>query len=141
MIIIIKSCSLIFLVVALMGHSSVQISLVKTLKKYEWEKRVILLIADQKDTDLINDVNSFFNIKTCENNDRNLVLYKIIGKDIYNYKIPFQYHNKRGVWLIGYDGNDKLFSKDSSLLNNVYDIIDDMPMRKSEILNNKSKCH
>ena len=141
MIIIIRICSLIFLVVVLMSHSSAKISLVKTLKKYEWEKRVILLIADQKDTELINDVNSFFNIKTCENNDRNLVLYKIIGKDIYNYKIPLQYQNKRGVWLIGYDGNDKLFSKDSSLLNNVYDIIDDMPMRKSEILNNKSKCH
>ena len=139
--IIIRSCSLIFLVVALMSHSSPQISLVKILKKYEWEKRVILLIADQKDTELINDVNSFFNIKTCENNDRNLVLYKIIGKDIYNYKIPLQYQNKRGVWLIGYDGNDKLFSKDSSLLNNVYDIIDDMPMRKREILNNKSKCY
>ena len=141
MIIIIRSCSLIFLVVALMSHSSPQISLVKILKKYEWEKRVILLIADQKDTELINDVNSFFNIKTCENNDRNLVLYKIIGKDIYNYKTPSQYHDKRGIWLIGYDGNNKLFSDDSSLLNNVYDIIDDMPMRKSEILNNKSKCH
>ena len=79
--IIIRCCSIIFLIVVVMGHSKTQISLEKTLKKYEWEKRILLFIAEKKDIELIRNVNSFFNDKTCENNDRNLVLYKIIGSE------------------------------------------------------------
>ncbi|MDC1133698.1 DUF4174 domain-containing protein [Alphaproteobacteria bacterium] len=139
--IIIRCCSIIFLIVVVMGHSKTQISLEKTLKKYEWEKRILLFIAEKKDIELIRNVNSFFNNKTCENNDRNLVLYKIIGSEINNYKIPQKYQGKTGIWLIGYDGNDKSFSKDSSLINNLYNIIDDMPMRKDEIMNNESDCN
>ena len=49
----------------MMGHSKTQISLEKTLKKYEWEKRILLFIAEKKDIELIRNVNSFFNDKTC----------------------------------------------------------------------------
>ena len=43
------------------------------------------------------------------------------------------------MWLIGYDGQIKSYSSDISLLKEIYNIIDKMPMRKKEILKKKKK--
>ena len=47
--------------------------------------------------------------------------------------LPLYFKNKKGIWLIGYDGNIKAYSRDNSLLLNLYSIIDSMPIRKLEI--------
>jgi hypothetical protein len=44
--------------------------------------------------------------------------------------------NGFGFYLIGLDGQVKKFSKKISLLEELFSIIDNMPMRKSEIKNN-----
>ena len=44
------------------------------------------------------------------------------------------------MWLVGYDGTVKGFSEDQSFLYQIFDIIDQMPMRQNEIQNNPSKC-
>ena len=123
-----------------MGNSSSLISLDKIISNFEWEKRILLLIADDGDINLIRGVDSFFNEEACQNKDRNIELYKIIGDEIRKFKIPRRYKGKKGIWLIGYDGSDKAYSRDLSLLNKLYDIVDKMPIRKNEMLNQDSEC-
>ena len=123
-----------------MGNSNSLISLNKIISNFEWEKRLLLLIAEDEDINLIRGVDYFFKKETCQNKDRNIVLYKIIGDEIRRYKIPSRYEGKRGIWLIGYDGGDKAYSRDLSLLNKLYNIVDKMPIRQNEMLNQNLKC-
>ena len=125
----------------IMGNSNSLISLDKIISNFEWEKRILLLIADHEDINLIRGVDNFFKEEACQNKNRNLNLYKIIGDEIKKYKIPKRYEGKKGIWLIGYDGGDKAYSEDLSLLNKLYDIVDKMPIRKNEMLNQDSKCN
>lgn len=135
-----KVIILIIFTVLIMGNSSSLISLDKIMSNFEWKKRVLLLIADDGDINLIRGVDSFFNEEACQNKDRNIELYKIIGDEIRKFKIPGRYKGKKGIWLIGYDGSDKAYSRDLSLLNKLYDIIDKMPIRRNEMLNQDSEC-
>ena len=123
-----------------MGNSSSLISLDKIMSNFEWKKRILLLIADDGDINLIRGVDSFFKEEACQNKDRNIELYKIIGDEIRKFKIPRRYKGKKGIWLIGYDGGDKAYSRDLSLLNKLYDIVDKMPIRRNEMLNQDSEC-
>ena len=135
MIRIISAISIIVLLVFFMKNSYAKISLEDELNSFSWEKRILLLIADKKNINLINQVNDFFKNNTCQNNLRNLELYKIIGVEIKNYKLPKIYDSQTGIWLIGYDGEIKLFSKNSSMLKKLYIVIDSMAIRKEEKLN------
>jgi len=123
-----------------MGNSSSLISLDKIISNFEWKKRILLLIADDGDINLIRGVDSFFKKEACQNKDRNIELYKIIGDEIRKFKIPRRYKGKKGIWLIGYDGGDKAYSRDLSLLNKLYEIVDKMPIRRNEMLNQDSEC-
>ena len=135
-----KLLILIIFTVLIMGNSNSLISLDKIISNFEWEKRILLLIADDEDINLIRGVDNFFKEEACQNKNRNLELYKIIGDEINKYKIPKRYEGKKGIWLIGYDGGDKAYSRDLSLLNKLYDIVDKMPIRQNEMLNQDSKC-
>jgi hypothetical protein len=124
-----------------MGNSNSQIPLDEMLSQFQWKKRILLLITDEEDIKLINGVNAFFNEEMCQNKNRNLELFKIVGDEISKYKIPRKYVGKKGVWLIGYDGGDKAYSRDLSLLNQLYDIIDKMPIRLNEMANENLNCN
>ena len=140
MIRIISAISIIVLLVFFMKNSYAKISLEDELNSFAWEKRILLLIADKKNINLINQVNDFFKNNTCQNNLRNLELYKIIGEEIKNYKLPKMNDSQTGIWLIGYDGEIKLFSKNSSMLKKLYIVIDSMAIRKEEKLNQNYNC-
>ena len=58
-----------------------------------------------------------------------------------NYQTPSYVNNKFGFWLVGYDGGVKLFSKEISILKNIFSTIDSMPMRKNEMSSKTSKCN
>jgi hypothetical protein len=124
-----------------MGNSNSQIPLDEMLSQFQWKKRILLLITDEEDIKLINGVNAFFKEEMCQNKNRNLELFKIVGDEISKYKIPRKYVGKKGVWLIGYDGGGKAYSRDLSLLNQLYDIIDKMPIRLNEMANENSNCN
>ena len=139
-----KSLKILILIIftgLIMGNSNSLISLDKIISNFEWEKRILLLIADHEDINLIRGVDNFFKEEACQNKNRNLELYKIIGDEINKYKIPKRYEGKKGIWLIGYDAGDKAYSEDLSLLNKLYDIVDKMPIRKNEMLSQDSKCN
>ena len=131
---------LLIVTLLIMGNSHSLLSLEQKISNFEWKKRLVLLIAKDEDINLIRGVESFFEERVCQNKNRNLELYKIIGNEITKYNMPSRYDGRTGIWLIGYDGGDKAYSKDLSLLDQLYEIIDEMPIRKNEILQQTSRC-
>ena len=131
----------ILLIYPTMSNSSTKIDLEDHINSFSWNKRILLFIAKTKHVDFINETDNFFKENKCENETRNLKYIKIIGDEINKYIIPNRYKNKYGMWLIGYDGDDKSYSTDSSLLKEIHNIIDKMPIRKNEAAQQEKKCN
>ena len=123
----------------IMSNSSVKINLEEYINSFSWDKRIALFIT--KDIHFINKTDDFFKTNSCENEERNLKYIRVVGDDIIKYIIPDRYKNKYGLWLIGYDGGDKSYSNDTSLLKEIHNIIDTMPIRKSEMTVQNEKCN
>ena len=107
-------------------------------KKYKWKKRILLVISENNNNSLISEVDNFFLDKRCDNSKRNLKVLKVFFNQ--DNVVITKYEKVKGIFLIGYDGTVKAHSKDSSLLLNLYNTIDNMPIRKKEIKNFKSIC-
>ena len=58
-----KILILIIFTVLIMGNSNSLISLDKIISNFEWEKRTLLLIADDEDINLIRGVDNFLKRK------------------------------------------------------------------------------
>ena len=122
-----------------MSNSSAKINLEEYINSFSWDKRIVLLIT--KDIHFINETDDFFKTNSCENEERNLKYIRIVGDDINKYIVPDRYKSKYGLWLIGYDGGDKSYSNDTSLLKEIHNIIDTMTIRKSEMTEQNEKCN
>ena len=123
--------------------SNEKINLEDYINSFSWKQRVVLFITKKKYIHFINEMDNFFKTNECENKIRNLKYIRIVGDEVQNYVFPDKYKFKYGVWLIGYDGQDKAYSSDISLMKKIYNIIDKMPIREKEIeVNSKQikKC-
>ena len=76
-----------------------------------------------------------------KDNIANKISTYVDSYDINKFIIPDRYKNKYGIWLIGYDGGDKSYSTDASLLKEIHSIIDTMPIRRSEMAAQTKKCN
>tara|TARA_A100000164_G_C21685259_1_gene666285 strand:- start:13 stop:387 length:375 start_codon:yes stop_codon:yes gene_type:complete len=123
-----------------MSNSSTKISLEDYINSFLWNNRIVLLITKEYNFQFIRQSDNFFKRNKCENEARNLKYIRIVGDDINKYVIPDRYKHKYGIWLIGYDGREKSYSNDSSLLKSIYSIIDTMPIRKMEMVRQNKKC-
>ena len=124
-----------------MGNSSTKINLQDYINSLSWKKRIVLFITKAKYVHFINETDEFFKRNNCKNEARNLKYIRIVGNEINKYIIPDRYMNKYGIWLIGYDGQDKSHSTDISLLKEIHNIIDTMPIRKKEMTEQNEKCN
>ena len=124
-----------------MGNSSTKINLQDYINSLSWKKRIVLFITKAKYVHFINETDDFFKRNNCKNEARNLKYIRIVGDEINKYIIPDRYMNKYGIWLIGYDGQDKSHSTDISLLKEIHNIIDTMPIRKKEMIEQNEKCN
>ena len=124
-----------------MGNSSTKINLQDYINSLSWKKRIVLFITKAKYVHFINETDEFFKRNNCKNEVRNLKYIRIVGDEINKYIIPDRYMNKYGIWLIGYDGQDKSHSTDISLLKEIHNIIDTMPIRKKEMTEQNEKCN
>ena len=124
-----------------MSYASEKIILEDYINSFAWEKRIVLFISKSKYVYFINETDNFFKKNKCENNNRNLKYIRIVGDEVKKYNISEKFKNKYGMWLIGYDGQIKSYSSDISLLKEIYNIVDKMPLRKKEILEQKIKCN
>ena len=123
-----------------MSYASEKIILEDYINSFAWEKRIVLFISKSKYVYFINETDNFFKINKCKNDNRNLKYIRIVGDEVKKYNISEKFKNKYGMWLIGYDGQIKSYSLDISLLKEIYNIVDKMPLRKKEILEEKIKC-
>ena len=124
-----------------MGNSNTKINLQDYINSLSWKKRIVLFITKAKYVHFINETDEFFKRNNCKNEARNLKYIRIVGDEINKYIIPDRYMNKYGMWLIGYDGQDKSHSTDISLLKEIHNIIDTMPIRKKEMTEQNEKCN
>ena len=115
-------------------------SLHKTIENYKWKKRILLLISKEESNALTNAVDKFFINQKCKNDERNLELIKLKKGNDYNIKKISYFKDKTGIWLIGYDGNIKGYTEDNTLLLNLHNLIDNMPIRKEEMKDLKTNC-
>ena len=135
-----KICLLfIFITLSSISNSSEKIDLQKQIQSFSWNKRVVLFITKGKYIHFINEVDDFFKKYKCENEKRNLEYIKIVGDEVNKYIFPDKYENKYGIWLIGYDGQVKGHSTDISLLKKIHHLIDEMPIRKREMIDSPEK--
>ena len=123
-----------------MSYASEKIILEDYINSFAWEKRIVLFISKSKYVYFINETDNFFKKNKCENDNRNLKYIRIVGDEVKKYNISEKFKNKYGMWLIGYDGQIKSYSSDISLLKEIYNIVDKMPLRKKEKLEQKIKC-
>ena len=123
-----------------MSYASEKIILEDYINSFAWKKRIVLFISKSKYVYFINETDNFFIKNKCENDNRNLKYIRIVGDEVKKYNISEKFKNKYGMWLIGYDGQVKSYSSDISLLKEIYNIVDKMPLRKREILEQKIKC-
>ena len=138
----IKKICLVFIFTILpnISNSIEKIDLQKQIQSYSWNKRIVLFITKGKYIHFINEVDNFFKEHSCENEIRNLEYIKIVDDKVNEYIFPDQYKNKYGIWLIGYDGEIKAFSEEPNFLNEIFNLIDQMPIRQQEMLLHKTKC-
>ena len=123
-----------------MSYASEKIIMEDYINSFAWKKRIVLFISKSKYVYFINETDNFFKKNKCENDNRNLKYIRIVGDEVKKYYISEKFKNKYGMWLIGYDGQIKSYSSDISLLKEIYNFVDKMPLRKKEILEQKIKC-
>ena len=113
----------------------------KSLSNYLWENRLFIISYKKGNADIKNSIEEFIQKNQCEFDDRNLKVIFFENYKNFNYQTPSYVNNKFGFWLVGYDGGVKLFSKDASIIENIFSTIDSMPMRKDEMSSKSSKCN
>ena len=109
----------------------------KQISELSWEKRLLVISYDEQEDQIFIKSKKFISDNKCEIEDRNLeiIFYeKFENKD---YSKPKFINNKYGIWLIGYDGMIKDFSSNDKIYLRLFDLIDSMPMRKDEMINDK----
>ena len=104
-----------------------------TFDEYAWTKRLVIMITDKKNTNLEKKVRRFFESHACDIGDRNLKLLHFHTNELAVAQLQKK-HSQTGLWLLGYDGKIKDFSKDEQLLNRLFQTIDGMPMRQDEMV-------
>ena len=109
----------------------------KQISELSWEKRLLVVSYEKLNDQIFIKTKKFISDKKCEIEDRNLeiIFYeKFENKD---YSKPEFINNKYGIWLIGYDGMIKDSSSDHKIFLRLFDLIDSMPMRKDEKINDR----
>ena len=102
-----------------------------------WQKRLLIVSYENKEDVLFIQTKKFIISNKCKINDMKLeIIYfeKLLNK---KFETPKFIRGKKGIWLIGYDGEIKDFSSDDKILLRLFEVIDSMPMRKQEMISDK----
>ena len=111
-----------------------------SLSTFMWEKRLVILAINNFDLSFLEKTQQFINNNLCEFKDRNLKFIHYQNSINKDYQTPTYIKNQYGFWLVGYDGQVKLHSKELSFLNMFFEEIDSMPMRKDEMSASQKNC-
>ena len=114
------------------------------LDKYLWKNRVIVTFSPSKNNTERNYFVNSINRNLCKFNSRNIIHIDFIfnenDQEIENFESSFENislsSSEFRLILIGKDGGIKLNSRKISL-EEIFSLIDTMPMRQEEMLNDK----
>tara|TARA_R110002020_G_scaffold343246_2_gene557547 strand:+ start:253 stop:633 length:381 start_codon:yes stop_codon:yes gene_type:complete len=119
------------------------------LSKHQWKDRLILIVAEQKNEKFQQQLTELQKHQQGLN-ERKLVIYQILpekyttGFEEENWKISSDLYSTYKalksdfrVILIGLDGGEKLKQTEVLSAEKLFNTIDSMPMRQSEIRRNK----
>ncbi len=109
----------------------------KQISELNWKKRLLLVSYQNEDDLIFNESTKFISDNKCQIDDRNLEIIFFENFENKQYITPDFIEDKYGIWLIGYDGNIKDYEEDNKILLRLFDIIDSMPMRKNEIVDDQ----
>ena len=124
------------------ANASNENSLQEKLKKYTWQNRVVLVIADTKTDSKLKQQQNTLSQQQAQLQDRDLeVLYLPLNeinqadKTFLINQFSIQEKDFCAI-LIGKDGGEKLRSDKPLQIENLFGTIDAMPMRKQEMKGN-----
>ena len=109
----------------------------KQISELNWKKRLLLVSYKNEDEKIFNESKKFISDNKCQIDDRNLEILFFKNFKNKDFSTPDFIENKYGVWLIGYDGNIKDYTENDKIYLDLFDLIDSMPMRKNEMINDK----
>ncbi len=109
----------------------------KQISELNWKKRLLVISYQNEDDLVFIQTTKFISNNTCQIVDRNLEIIFFENFKNKQYTTPDFINDKYGIWLIGYDGNIKDYTEDDKIFLGLFDLIDSMPMRKNEIIDNK----
>ena len=117
------------------------------LQDFRWKNRVLVVFAPNASIPALKNVQESVDRMSAEFEDRNLVLIELVDNDIaringedHHENMNKQFRDKFRVavdsfriYLIGKDGGIKLKSDGQVELDEIFALIDTMPMRKREM--------
>ena len=109
----------------------------KQVSELNWKKRLLVISYQNEDDLVFIQTTKFISNNTCQIVDRNLEIIFFENFKNKQYTTPDFIKDKYGIWLIGYDGNIKDYTEDDKIFLGLFDLIDSMPMRKNEIIDDK----
>tara|TARA_B100000900_G_scaffold412440_1_gene434235 strand:+ start:1515 stop:1841 length:327 start_codon:yes stop_codon:yes gene_type:complete len=104
-------------------------------QKYKWKKRLLIsYFKDDKFHSVISkDIIRYFMQNSLEIEERLIKYIAITEHDFIINQIQIFDKDTFGLFLVGLDGTVKMYSKDLTILDSLFDIIDHMPMRKMDM--------
>tara|TARA_A100000164_G_scaffold339323_1_gene334268 strand:- start:161 stop:547 length:387 start_codon:yes stop_codon:yes gene_type:complete len=112
-------------------------SMAKQISELNWKKRLLVISYQNEDDLVFIQTTKFISDNKCQIDDRNLEIIFFENFKNKQYTTPDFIEDKYGIWLIGYDGNIKDFMEDGKIFLGLFDLIDSMPMRKNEMIDDK----
>ena len=102
-----------------------------------WEKRLLIISYENMDDQILTKTEKFIFDNKCQIEDRNLKIIFYERFENKDFVTPNFINNKYGIWLIGYDGMIKDYSSDDKIFSRLFNLVDSMPMRKDEMINDQ----
>lgn len=103
------------------------------LARYRWKNRVIVLGAPNSTDAALQEQKALLAGDPVGLSDRDLVVVEILGADRDQARKDLKLGNEFSAALVGKDGGVKLRSDKPISLKQLYQLIDSMPMRQSEM--------
>lgn len=119
-----------------------EISLQQKLKNYTWQNRVLLVIADTQKNTNFKEQQHILTQRQTQLQDRDLEILYLPLNEVSQADKTFlieQFNIQEKIFcaiLIGKDGGEKLRSAKPLPVDNLFETIDAMPMRKQEMKKN-----
>ena len=105
------------------------------LEKYKWDKRLVVHYRDNSDEhqNIQKYINDFFKKNQKDTHERKVESIELFESKVAGNLAFAITENGYGIYLIGLDGSIKKYSQNTDIIDNLFNIIDAMPMRRRHL--------